>query len=193
MTPGSVPDRRPAVPLPRIFSGFLRASLNAFGGGLNAHLLTLIRREGWLSEAEFAEYSTFAQTLPGSNNGNLSALLGYRLAGVSGAAAALAGLLLPGSLLMSVVAWFYFGGRLDLTSRLGGALQGAAAAALGISAAAALNILRHTVRSAVPALLAVCTCLLALLVHEGTLIALVVLVPVGMLLGRRTAPGRQEP
>ncbi len=179
------PEPGQTVPLPRIFSGFLQASLKAFGGGLNAHLLTLIRQQGWLPEAEFAEFSTFAQTLPGSNNGNLSALLGYRLAGIPGAAAALAGLLLPGSLLMVVVAWFFFGGRLDLTSRLGGALQGAAAAALGISVAAGLNILRHTLRSAVPALIAAATCLLALLMHNGTVIALLVLLPVGLLLGRR--------
>ena len=102
-------DARPspgqAASLGQIFNGFLRASLNAFGGGLNVHLLNLVHRQHWLPEAEFAELSTFAQTLPGSNNGNLSALLGYRLAGVPGAAAALCGLLLPGSLLMCVVAW----------------------------------------------------------------------------------------
>lgn len=164
--------------------GFLKASVNAFGGGLNAHLLTLIRRQRWLPEAEFAEFSTFAQTLPGSNNGNLSALLGYRLAGLPGAAAALAGLLLPGSLLMAGVAWLYFGGRLGLDTRLGGALKGAAAAALGISAAAALNILRHTLGTWLAALLATVTCLLALFVPDGTVIALLLLVPTGMLLGR---------
>ncbi|MGY2894969.1 chromate transporter [Deinococcus sp. UYEF24] len=189
-------DARPspgqAASLGQIFNGFLRASLNAFGGGLNAHLLNLVRRQHWLPEAEFAELSTFAQTLPGSNNGNLSALLGYRLAGVPGAAAALIGLLLPGSLLMCVVAWFFFGGGLDLSSsRLGGALKGAAAAALGISAAAGLNILRHTLTRPVPAVLAFITCLLALLLHDGTLLALLVLVPLGMLLSQKEA-GKQD-
>lgn len=166
---------------------FLQAGLSAFGGGLNAHLLRLVRQEGWLSDQEFADNSTFAQTLPGSNNGNLSALLGYRLAGVPGAAAALAGLLLPGTTLMLLLSALYFSGAFHMSARAEQALSGAAAAALGISVAAGLNILRFSFGNALSAVTALLTALLTLLLPQGTLIALLVLLPVGMVLqGRRT-------
>lgn len=173
----------------RVFMGFLKVGLSAFGGGLNAHLLALVRREGWLDDRVFAELSTFAQTLPGSNNGNLSVLLGYRLSGVQGAAAALAGLLLPGSLMMLAVSVLFVGGAVRLSGPVEQALSGAAAAAFGISVAAALGILKHTFRTPLAVVTALLTCALALALHDGTLIALLVLVPLGMLLQR--PPGRR--
>ncbi|WP_188963861.1 chromate transporter [Deinococcus aquiradiocola] len=187
---GPAPSRttpgRARIPLSALFRGFLLASLNAFGGGLNAHLLNLVRREGWLADQEFAEFSTFAQTLPGSNNGNLSALLGYQLRGVPGAAVALTALLLPGSLLMAALAGAYFGGSLATDPHVSGALQGAAAAALGIGASAGLNVLRFTLTHLQATVVAVLTCLLALFVPGGTVIALAVLLPLGVLFGRST-------
>lgn len=190
-----VPLQRPQVRRRRLFLRFFQMGLSAFGGGLNAHLLGLVRREGWFSDQEFAEHSTFAQTLPGSNNGNLSALLGYRLAGVPGALAALAGLLLPGTSLMLAASALYFSGALRFSPLADQALSGAAAAALGISVAAGLNILRFGFRTLAGSLTALLTAGLTLLLHQGTLIALLTLLPLGLLaqrLGdRRAGPGRR--
>jgi chromate transporter len=59
----------------------------------------VVRERGWLSEEEFSEVLTVAQLLPGPNLVNLSAYLGYRLVGITGALVGIVCLCLPGAVL----------------------------------------------------------------------------------------------
>lgn len=93
-----------------IFLSFLHVGATGFGGGLAvvAQLRTLaLHRRRWFTEHEFAEGLALAQSLPGSLAGNVAAYVGLRLRGWRGAAVALAGLVLPSTLLMVLLAILY--------------------------------------------------------------------------------------
>jgi chromate transporter len=93
-----------------IFLSFLQVGTTGFGGGLAvvAQLRALaLQKRRWFTEHEFAEGLALAQSLPGSMAGNVAAYVGLRLRGWRGAAVALAGLVLPSTLLMIVLAILY--------------------------------------------------------------------------------------
>ena len=83
-----------------IFRSFLLLGLQSFGGGSST--LILIRqasiKRGWLEEGEFVRVWALVQMSPGINLLKLTALIGHKLRGWPGLAAAMAGLLLPSAL-----------------------------------------------------------------------------------------------
>ncbi len=95
-------------PLPRcgtsfvkLFLLFSKIGLSSFGGGVSVWMHTaLVERRGWLHEAEFSSALALARIMPGVNIVNLAVLIGHRLAGFSGAVAAVAGLLVGPSLVV---------------------------------------------------------------------------------------------
>ena len=93
-----------------IFFYSLRLSASAFGGGYV--LISLMRRIyterlGWLTEEEMLDIAALSQTAPGASAVNAAVLAGYRFRGISGAAAAVLGTLLPPLVIMSVLAALY--------------------------------------------------------------------------------------
>jgi chromate transporter len=76
-----------------LFVTFSRISLSSFGGALFWARRALVERQRWLTERDFAELLTLGQLLPGPNVLNLTVMVGYRFAGWTGAAAAVAGYL----------------------------------------------------------------------------------------------------
>lgn len=93
-----------------IFLSFLHVGTTGFGGGLAvvAQLRVLaLQKRRWFTEHEFAEGLALAQSLPGSMAGNIAAYVGLRLRGWRGAAVAMAGLVLPSTLMMVVLAILY--------------------------------------------------------------------------------------
>jgi chromate transporter len=76
-----------------LFLAFSRISLSSFGGAIFWARRELIERRRWISEQEFMEIFTLGQLLPGPNVLNLTVMVGYRFAGWTGAAAAVAGFL----------------------------------------------------------------------------------------------------
>jgi chromate transporter len=85
--------QRPHVSSFALFLTFSRISLSSFGGAIFWTRRQLVERQHWLTEREFVEFLTFGQLLPGPNILNLTVLVGYRFAGWTGAAAAVAGFL----------------------------------------------------------------------------------------------------
>jgi chromate transporter len=77
-----------------IFTGFFMIGVRGFGGVLPWARRTIVEERKWLTAAEFAEVLGLCQFLPGGNIINVSIALGARFRGVSGAAAAILGLLL---------------------------------------------------------------------------------------------------
>ena len=94
----------------KIFVLFTRVALFSWGGGPAS--LALMQREvtaaGWVSSAEFADAVAVGNALPGPIAPQVSAFVGYKLAGVPGAVSAAAGTVLPTTLLMLVMIAYFF-------------------------------------------------------------------------------------
>src|SRR5882672_2553966 len=82
------------IGLLRIFGAFFRLGGTAFGGGTAGWLnREIVLRRGWIDDRSFLAMLGIGQVMPGSNGVSLTVLIGQRLAGASGALAALIGLL----------------------------------------------------------------------------------------------------
>jgi chromate transporter len=94
-----------------IFVLFTRVAMFSWGGGPAS--LALMQREcvdaGWVTSAEFADAVAIGNALPGPIAPQVSAYVGYKLAGVWGAIAAAAGTVLPTTILMLIMVVFFFG------------------------------------------------------------------------------------
>jgi len=94
-----------------IFIVFTRVALFSWGGGPAS--LALMQREvvtaGWMNAAEFADSVAVGNALPGPIAPQVSAWVGYKVAGIWGAVAATVGTVVPATLLMLVMVVFFFG------------------------------------------------------------------------------------
>jgi chromate transporter len=85
------------VPLATIFWTFLAAGAISFGGGVVAYLREYtVSETKWLDDDAFLDALEISQTLPGLNAVNMSVIIGDNLRGIPGAIVAVAGLVLPG-------------------------------------------------------------------------------------------------
>jgi chromate transporter len=134
----------------------MQVALSAFGGGLSAWSQRIIVEEKrWMDNTSFLTGLTVARLFPGPNQINMAVYIGARFQGLSGAMAALAGMLLvPFSLLMLVgLAYFSFH-SLPLVDRL---LAGVVTAAAGLALSMGFKILHQYQRDPVALLLALAT------------------------------------
>jgi chromate transporter len=83
-----------------IFATWLVIGTQSFGGGSSTLLLIhqACIKKGWLEEDEFVRDWAMVQISPGINLAKFTGLIGYRLLGWPGLAAAMVGLLLPSAL-----------------------------------------------------------------------------------------------
>ena len=95
----------------KIFFLFTRVAFFSWGGGPAS--LALMQREvlgaGWTTSHEFADAVALSAALPGPIAPQVSGFIGYRLAGLPGAIAAVAGTVLPTTILMLVMVAFFLG------------------------------------------------------------------------------------
>ncbi|MEW6522400.1 MAG: chromate transporter [Bacillota bacterium] len=94
--------------LAQLFLSFFRIGLFCFGGGYA--MIPLIEREiiiarGWLTAGEFLDIAAVAEITPGPVAVNVATFVGYRLAGIPGAATATAAVILPAVTLMVLLCW----------------------------------------------------------------------------------------
>ncbi len=94
-----------------LFIVFSRVALFSWGGGPAS--MGLMQREsvnmGWVTVEEFADALAIGNALPGPIAPQVSAYIGYKLAGTWGAIAAVSGTIIPTTLLMLVMVIFFFG------------------------------------------------------------------------------------
>jgi len=132
----------PQVGLVELFLLFSQLGLSSFGGGVSAWMhRAFVERRGWLGEGEFAAALALARIMPGVNVLNLAVLIGQRLRGASGAAAAALGLLVGPSLAAIGLTVAY--DALAGSAVLHAAIEGAAAAAAGLLIAMGLSSATH--------------------------------------------------
>jgi len=115
-----------------LFLSTLQLSAFTFGGGFV--IIPLMRRKfveelGWIDEQEMMDLTAIAQSSPGSIAVNASILIGYRVAGVSGALMTVLGTILPPLVIISVISLFYraFRDNRIVSLAMGGMLAGVAA------------------------------------------------------------------
>ena len=97
-----------------IFWSFLKIGAFTFGGGYAMIPLIqheVINRRGWLSEQEFIELLTIAQTAPGPISLNTAVFVGYKYRRYWGALAAVTGVVIPSFVIILLIAIFFAGIR----------------------------------------------------------------------------------
>jgi chromate transporter len=130
------------IGLVELFLLFSQLGLSSFGGGVSAWMhRAFVERRGWLGETEFSAALALARIMPGVNVVNLAVLIGQRLRGASGAAAAALGLLVGPSLAAIGLTVAY--DALAGSAVLHAAIEGAAAAAAGLLIAMGLSSAAH--------------------------------------------------
>ncbi|MDD2923456.1 MAG: chromate transporter [Anaerolineales bacterium] len=94
-----------------LFIVFSRVALFSWGGGPAS--MGLMQREavdmGWVTPEEFADALAIGNALPGPIAPQVSAYIGYKMAGAWGAISAVTGTVLPTTILMLVMVIFFFG------------------------------------------------------------------------------------
>ncbi|KJC46050.1 chromate transporter [Bradyrhizobium sp. LTSP849] len=128
--PDLTPAHSPPPSLLALFMAFARMSLAGFGGVLVFARRAIVEQHRWMTADEFNETFALCHFLPGPNIVNLSMVFGSRLRGIAGGIAAFAGLLLPPTLIMTVLAIIYAHfGDVDVLRR---SLAGISCAAVGL-------------------------------------------------------------
>ncbi|MFC4101405.1 chromate transporter [Paenibacillus xanthanilyticus] len=91
-----------------LFLVFLKAGLLSFGGGYS--VMPMIEREvtdrGWMASGEYLELTAVAGLSPGPMATNTATMVGYHTAGIPGAIAATAGIVLPSLCIIVLAAAF---------------------------------------------------------------------------------------
>jgi chromate transporter len=125
------PPGAPGMPaLSELFISFIIVSVSGFGGALPWARRMIVEQKRWMTTEEFNEAFALAQFLPGPNVVNFSVVFGSRFGGAAGAAVALAGLMGPPLVIVTVLAVLYAQfGELEILGRI---LSGITAAAAGL-------------------------------------------------------------
>jgi chromate transporter len=139
-------ENEPSRPSSRreLFLAFNRLALQGFGGVLPVAQRELVERRGWLTKEGFVELLSVGQVLPGPNLVNVALIYGDRCFGLSGALAALAGILLAPMAIVLLLAALY--AQFVHLPAVAGALRGMGAVSAGLVVATALKLL-PTLRS----------------------------------------------
>lgn len=166
---------------------FLKMGTFAFGGVysmLSFFQRELVERRRWLTQEEFAEGVAIGQMTPGPPIVNTGIFVGYHLRGARGALAATAGQVLPGFLLVLVLALVY--GRFRSTPLLGGVLKGVGAAVVGLLGSVVLKMGRQVIDGKRAGILAAAAFVLLAFAHANPLLLIAVAGLTGYLLYGRT-------
>ena len=143
MKAGLALSAEPPLNAPRsradLFWSFTWLALQGFGGVLAVVQRELVEKKRWMTREQFVEDWAVAQIMPGPNVVNLSMMIGDRHFGLSGALAALAGmLLLPLGVVLVLAALFATVADHELAQR---ALRGMGAVAAGLVIATGIKLI----------------------------------------------------
>jgi chromate transporter len=145
----------------------------------------LVERRRWVDEGSFVHGLNYCMLLPGPEAMQLACYLGWRLHGVAGGLLAGTMFVLPGALLMGLLAWLYV--AFGTIAEVDGALLGLKAAVLGLVAHAVWRLGRRILRS--PFAIAIALgALLALGVFRVPFPLVILVAAIAGAVGRRLLP-----
>ena len=160
-----------------------RIGLTSFGGGLSGWMMrTVVHERNWMTEADFLSGLALCQVFPGINVLNLAIWLGYRMHGGRGAVAGALAMVVPPGLVIIGLAMVF-----DSVSHqpiVGSALDGVAAAAIGLGASMGVRAARRCL-AVVPAIVMVATFLAVGVLRLPLLWVVVPLAPLSVALAWR--------
>ncbi len=178
--PSVSPQSSPPPTLWHLFLTYAGISMMGFGGVLAWSRRMMVEKRRWMTPEQFNEAYALCAFLPGPNIVNFSVIFGSRVRGPPGSAVALAGLLGPPMLLVTVLAALYAHyGDLPALRR---ALIGVAAAAAGLMMATVAKMARPLFRNraVLGPLVAVATFAAIGIMHWPLPLVLGVVVPVSI-------------
>jgi chromate transporter len=120
---------------------FLKLGFTGFGGGIaviGQMRRIVVRQNRWLSEEQFLDAVSLAQSLPGANAANAITYIGLKLAGTRGAIASVVSFILPSFLMMIGLTIAH--DRLHHLPDVQRVFQGLNAAVVGLIAATAARL-----------------------------------------------------
>lgn len=178
------------VSLRAIFRVFLTAGAVSFGGGVIAYLREyIVNDEHWLGDEQFLDALEVAETLPGLNSVNISVIVGDRLRGALGAVVAVAGLILPGAIVMFGLAAIWEHKRRD--PYLTAFLLGVAASAVGLLLTVTLQLGHRQFVRPTDLLIMLATFVAVTLMHFSLVLVLLILGPIAVFVYRPGSPRTQ--
>jgi len=133
--------------LARLTRSWIAVGTQSVGGGTSTLLLIrrlAVDRERWLSAREFGEAWALSQLSPGIHLVALAGLLGQRVAGWRGVAAAVGGMLIPAAAITVVLTAGY--GAIATSQIARAALAGIAPVTAGMTLATAALLIRSSAR-----------------------------------------------
>ena len=158
---------------------FARISATSFGGGqMSAIRREVVKTKRWIDQEEFLELLSIAQVLPGANPTNMVVLIGGKLRGALGAAAALAAAVIPGFAILMLLAMFALNSHVPWVR---GALQGCAAVAVGLTFANAIEMTLPKRGSIIDMVILALVAASVLLLHISLAVTLLIFIPVSLL------------
>jgi chromate transporter len=131
--------------LMQLVVSFFSIGLFAFGGGyaVLSFLQQEVERRGWMTTERFVDLIAVSQSTPGPIAINLATFVGYEAGGIPGAMLATAAVSLPGMILITLFALFFF--HFYERPATQAVFQGLRPAVVGLIAAAAWHIGRVAV------------------------------------------------
>jgi chromate transporter len=167
-----------------LFAGFFQAGITGFGGVLPVARRLIVDERRWLTQAAFNDLFSLCQFMPGANIVNFAFAFGARHRGLSGAAAAVLGLLsAPVCIVMALGAAYARYGQLPLARH---GLAGLAAAAAGLVLGTALKIATPIFARQTDILIAVAVIALVLLRHLSLPLTMAIILPVSLFFAWRS-------
>ena len=164
MTPLDAPRPTIQPTLPAYALLVTQVGLTSFGGGVSGWMLRLVVEErGWMTEAEFLSGLALCQVFPGVNVVNLAIWMGYRLHGGKGAVVGALAMIVPPAFVLIAIATAFSG--LSQYDWVRTALNGIAAAAVGLTGSMSLRAWRRAATGVAPVLIAATTTVLVGLLH----------------------------
>jgi chromate transporter len=159
------------VSIGQLFFEFLTIGGSSFGGVVPYLRGSLVTKRQWINDKEFVELLSVSQSLPGLNATNMAILVGQKLRGARGAAVAVLGICLPGSILMFAVGVVYriHGDHAWAT----GALKGVAAASVGLVLSTVVQLSKRSLEERFDYVFVVMTVLAVNRLHLSVLLTLV--------------------
>jgi chromate transporter len=126
-----------------LFITFLKIGAFTFGGGYA--MIPLVEKEvvsshQWISQTEFTDLVAIAEMTPGPIAVNSATFVGYKIAGLPGAIAATAGVVLPSFLIIITIASFFI--AFEKNTYVRGFMDGIKPAILALIVLAALTFAR---------------------------------------------------
>lgn len=175
--------------LVRIFWSFFKIGPVTFGGGYAMIPLfqkEIVDKNRWLEDKDVAEVFAVSQSIPGAIGINSAVFAGYRICGIRGALAALAGVLLPTFLIVVGLCIAFMEVRNN--PKIDAAFRGIRPAVVALIAYAGLQIGRVSIKDKTTLLLAIAS-LLALVV---TGMNPVLIIAAGIIIGMIIVPFKKK-